>query len=94
MSTVFLGMYIPLYTKSSVEKCGDGIQNGECARNTWGETTCEKRELETKVPGIAAHLLDDGPDVWETLLILCTWPIVTADHLVKFCMSTCLDFWM
>jgi hypothetical protein len=64
------------------------------AQHLGRETTCEKRELETKVPGIAAHLLDDGPDVWETLLILCTWPIVSADHLVKFCMSACLDFWM
>jgi hypothetical protein len=29
MSAVFFGMYIPLYTKSSVEKCGVASQNGE-----------------------------------------------------------------
>ena len=34
MSTVFFGMYIPLYTKSSVEKCGGGVQNGAWARST------------------------------------------------------------
>jgi hypothetical protein len=35
MRPVFFGMYIPLYTKSSVEKCGVASQNGEWARCTY-----------------------------------------------------------
>ena len=82
-------MYIPLYTKSSVEKCGVGTKNGGWARSTW-EAACEMRA--TNLPIFAAYLLDDGPDVWKALLILRTRPIVPADHLVKLCMSASLDF--
>ncbi len=93
MSAVFFGMYIPLYTKSSVEKCGDGIQNGEWERNTWGDRrlmSCEKQDLQV----FATYLLDNGPYVRKALLILCSRPTVLANHLVKFCMSASLDFWM
>ena len=93
MSTVFLGMYIPLYTKSSVEKCGDGIQKGEWERNTWGDERLVSREIQD-LQVFAAYLLDDGPDVRKTLLILCTRPIVSANHLVKFGMSASLNLWI
>ncbi len=93
MSAVFFGIYIPLYTKSSVEKCGDGIQKGEWERNTWGDERLVSREIQD-LQVFAAYLLDDGPDVRKALLILCSRPIVSANHLIKFGMSASLDFWM
>jgi hypothetical protein len=43
---------------------------------------------------LAAYLLDDGSDVRKAVLILRIRPMVTANHLVEFCMSASLDFWM
>ncbi len=60
------------------------------AQHLGRQMTCEKREA--KSLSFIAYLLDDGPDVRKTLLILCTRPIVSADHLVKLCMSASLDF--
>jgi hypothetical protein len=40
-----------------------------------------------------AYLLDDGSDVREVLLVLCTWPTISANHAVKFRMGSGLNFW-
>jgi hypothetical protein len=56
------------------------------------QTTREKRE--TELSSFAVYLFDDGTDVRELLFIRCTRPIVTANHLVEFCMSASLDFRM
>ena len=62
---------------------------------------CEKRE--TKLPRLelrrglgdkTTYLLDDGTNVWKTLLVFHTRPIVPANHLVEFSVGSSLDFWM
>jgi hypothetical protein len=40
-----------------------------------------------------AYLLDDGSDVRKALLVLCTWPTISANHAVKFRMGSGLNFW-
>ena len=39
------------------------------------------------------HLLDDGPDVWEALFVLCRRPVITANHGVEFSVCSSLNFW-
>ena len=56
-----------------------------------GQTT---RENGVTNSSFTACLFNDGADVRKLLLILCTRPIVTANHLVEFCMSASLDFRM
>lgn len=41
----------------------------------------------------AAYLLDNGSDVRKGLLVLCTWPAISTNHAVKFCMGSGLNFW-
>ena len=60
------------------------------AQHLKGQTTCE--EVETI--SFVAYLLNDCPDVRKALLVLSTRPIVSANHLVKLCMSTSSNFWM
>jgi hypothetical protein len=43
--------------------------------------------------GFVAYLLDDGSDVRKALLVLCTWPTISANHAVKFRMGSGLNFW-
>ena len=62
------------------------------AQHLGRQMTCEKREA--KLLSFIAYLLDDGPDVRKTLLILRSRPIVSANHLVKFGMSASLNFWI
>jgi hypothetical protein len=40
------------------------------------------------------YLLDDGSDVRKVLLVLCTWPTISANHAVKFRMGSGLNFWV
>jgi hypothetical protein len=42
---------------------------------------------------LVAYLLDDGSDVRKALLVLCTWPTISANHAVKFRMGSGLNFW-
>jgi hypothetical protein len=56
------------------------------------QTTCEERGTESS--SFTAYLFDDGADVRKLPFIRCTGPVVTANHLVEFCMSASLDFRM
>lgn len=47
-----------------------------------------------RLPNLAAHLLNDSPDVRKPVLVLCSRPEVSADHVVKFFMCASLNFWM
>ena len=42
----------------------------------------------------SVYLLDDGSDVWKALLVICTWPTVSANHAVKFSMGPRLNLWV
>jgi len=40
-----------------------------------------------------AYFLDDRSDVRKALLVLCTWPTISANHAVKLRMGPGLDIW-
>jgi hypothetical protein len=40
---------------------------------------------------VSAYLLDDGSDVWKTLLVIWTRPTISADHAVEFSMGPRLN---
>jgi hypothetical protein len=46
---------------------------------------------EVMLLSFAAYLLDDGPDIWKAMLIICARPTISANHAVKFSMGPCLD---